>query len=116
MSNVTLVPAASSSEAVLHFARKLAFETDCWDVHDALSRGAADFVLLDVHMPGLPGDALAKLLSEGDYLPGIILHSATPKDVLAPLALSCGAIGVIEKTGDDEYFKSQLERCVRIKR
>jgi len=75
-----------------------------------------DFVLLDVHMPGLPGDALAKLLSEGDYLPGIILHSATPKDVLAPLALSCGAIGVIEKTGDDEYFKSQLDRCVRIKR
>lgn len=51
--NVTLVPAASSTEAVLHFARKLAFETDCWDVHDAMSRGVADFVLLDVRSPTL---------------------------------------------------------------
>jgi two-component system, OmpR family, response regulator CpxR len=75
-----------------------------------------DFVLLDVHMPGLPGDALAKLLSEGDFLPGVILHSATRKDVLAPLALGCGAIGVIEKTDDDEYFRTQLDRCLRIKR
>lgn len=53
MSNVTLVPAASSSEAILHFARRLALETDCWDVHDALTRGEADFVLLDVRSPAL---------------------------------------------------------------
>ena len=53
MSNVTLGPAASSAEAVLHFARRLSFETDCWDVHDALSRDAADFVLLDVRSPAL---------------------------------------------------------------
>lgn len=53
MSNVTLVPAASSSEVILHFARRLALETDCWDVHDALTRGEADFVLLDVRSPAL---------------------------------------------------------------
>jgi len=52
-SNVALVPAASSSEALLHFARRLSFETDCWDVHDALSRGTQDFVLLDVRSPAL---------------------------------------------------------------
>ena len=52
-SNVTETPAASSAQAVLHFAQKLSFETDCWDVHDALSRGAADFVLLDVRGPAL---------------------------------------------------------------
>jgi rhodanese-related sulfurtransferase len=52
-SNVTLVPAAASAEAEAHFARRLAFETDCWDVHDALSRGADDFVLLDVRGPAL---------------------------------------------------------------
>jgi rhodanese-related sulfurtransferase len=52
-SNVALVPAASSAEATAHFARKLSFETDCWDVHDALSREAADFVLLDVRSPAL---------------------------------------------------------------
>lgn len=53
MSNVTVVPAASSAEAILHFARRLSVETDCWDVHDALSRGEADFVLLDVRSPVL---------------------------------------------------------------
>jgi rhodanese-related sulfurtransferase len=52
-SNVALFPAASAAEARLHFARRLGFETDCWDVHDALSRGADDFVLLDVRSPAL---------------------------------------------------------------
>lgn len=52
-SNVAVVPAASSSEAVAHFARRLGFETDCWDVHDALSRDVRDFVLLDVRSPAL---------------------------------------------------------------
>ena len=51
--NVTTVPAATSEEAETHFAQRLAFETDCWDVHDALSRGANDFVLLDVRSPAL---------------------------------------------------------------
>jgi rhodanese-related sulfurtransferase len=52
-SNVTLFSAASSAEARLHFAARLGFETDCWDVHDALSRGVQDFVLLDVRSPAL---------------------------------------------------------------
>ena len=51
--NVSSVPAASSDEAFKHFAKRLAFETDCWDVHDALSRNVADFVLLDVRSPEL---------------------------------------------------------------
>ncbi len=33
--------------------RRLAFETDCWDVHDALRTGNIDFVLLDVRGPTL---------------------------------------------------------------
>lgn len=52
-SNVALIPAAASAEAQLHFSRRLSFETDCWDVHDALSRTAQDFVLLDVRSPAL---------------------------------------------------------------
>jgi rhodanese-related sulfurtransferase len=50
---VTTVPAASSVDAVAHFSSLLEFETDCWDVHDALSRGRPDFVLLDVRSPEL---------------------------------------------------------------
>lgn len=40
--------AASSAETFSHFENLLRFETDCWDVHHALSNGRQDFVLLDV--------------------------------------------------------------------
>lgn len=47
---VTLIPAASSDEALAHFAAQFSYETDCWDVHDAL-RAGPDFILLDVRSP-----------------------------------------------------------------
>lgn len=50
--NVTAVPAAPASVAEAHFAAEFSFETDCWDVHDGLSRNP-DFVLLDVRSPEL---------------------------------------------------------------
>ena len=58
---VTDVPAAPSGEALAHFEKLLAFETDCWDVHSALAAGHPGFVVLDVrsaeafaagHLPG----------------------------------------------------------------
>jgi rhodanese-related sulfurtransferase len=60
-SHVTATPPSPPSEAAQHFARKLALETDCWDVHETLRGGTLDFVLLDVrsdaayakgHVPG----------------------------------------------------------------
>lgn len=51
-SAVTQIPAAPSDLARAHFAAEFSFETDCWDVHDALSKGA-DFVLLDVRSPAM---------------------------------------------------------------
>jgi len=54
MSHVTAIPAADSATALAHFQSTLQFETDCWDVHDALAsaaRGALDFVILDVRSP-----------------------------------------------------------------
>jgi rhodanese-related sulfurtransferase len=51
-SAVTADPAAPSALAVEHFAAEFSFETDCSDVHDALSQGA-DFVLVDVRSPAM---------------------------------------------------------------
>ena len=48
---VTDVPAAEPAEALAHFQKLLAYETDCWDVHTALSAGHHGFVLLDVRGP-----------------------------------------------------------------
>jgi rhodanese-related sulfurtransferase len=60
-SSITQVSPADSPAALQHFESALRFETDCWDVHDAMSTGRQDFVLLDVrshelfakgHVPG----------------------------------------------------------------
>ncbi|MGI2032540.1 rhodanese-like domain-containing protein [Rhizobium panacihumi] len=51
-SAVTTIVAAPSEIAREHFAAEFTFETDCWDVHDALSRNP-DFVLFDVRSPAL---------------------------------------------------------------
>jgi rhodanese-related sulfurtransferase len=62
MSNaVTHTPAAAPELALAHFRGRFGYETDCWDVHEALASGAPGFVLLDVrshaayargHVPG----------------------------------------------------------------
>ena len=51
MSLVTEVAAAPSASALTHFEAMLQYETDCWDVHNALTSGQQDFVLLDVRGP-----------------------------------------------------------------
>lgn len=60
-SAVSAIPAASSEQALAHFAQAFTFETDCADVHDAIANGRQDFVLLDTrsaalyaqgHLPG----------------------------------------------------------------
>jgi rhodanese-related sulfurtransferase len=81
-SRVTQVPAADSAAALRHFEPVLSFETDCWDVHDALSR-EPDFVLLDVrgpeafargHVPGAVNIPHAKIIASrmARYAPGTV--------------------------------------------
>ena len=98
--SVSNIPPADSVTAAEHFQRKLAFETDCWDVHDALSKGA-DFVLLDVrgpeayargHVPGavsLPHGKIVESKLAG-YPPGtlFVVYCAGPH---------CNGAGVIVK-------------------
>ncbi|MGO4355628.1 rhodanese-like domain-containing protein [Rhizobium sp. RAF36] len=52
-SHVSETPAASPEATAAYYARKLAFETDCWDVHASLAAGNTDFVLLDVRSPAM---------------------------------------------------------------
>jgi rhodanese-related sulfurtransferase len=50
-SSVAAIPAAAPSKAAEHFASRLSFETDCADVHESLSGGTVDFVLIDARGP-----------------------------------------------------------------
>lgn len=60
-SAVARTPAANSQQALAHFEKLLAFETDCWDVHHAISNRRQDFVLLDVR---------GEVLYKNGHLPG----------------------------------------------
>lgn len=71
MSHVSAIAAAPSAAALAHFEAQFKFETDCWDVHHALSNGQQDFVLLDVrgaekyasgHVPGALDLAHGKII------------------------------------------------------
>ncbi|HXM60005.1 MAG TPA: rhodanese-like domain-containing protein [Terriglobales bacterium] len=50
-SGVSEVEAAYPSDALRHFERLFTFETDCWDVREAMKNRNHDFVLLDVRGP-----------------------------------------------------------------
>lgn len=50
---VTQVNAAQSELALARFEASLQFETDCWDVQEALQLTEPGFVLLDVRSPEL---------------------------------------------------------------
>lgn len=52
-SSVKAIPAATAAQAQAHFAAEFTFETDCWDVNDAMTNGPHDFVLLDVRSPAM---------------------------------------------------------------
>ncbi|HWT59751.1 MAG TPA: rhodanese-like domain-containing protein [Rhizobium sp.] len=52
-SPVAEIPAAEPDLAAAHYAAKLAFETDCSDVHAAFAGAKVDFILLDVRTPAL---------------------------------------------------------------
>jgi len=47
-SPVSRVAALSAADAIAHFEKRLAYETDCWDVNHAICNDKVDFVLLDV--------------------------------------------------------------------
>jgi rhodanese-related sulfurtransferase len=87
---VSQVPAADSASAAHRFENALSYETDCWDVHDALSR-EPDFVLIDVrsaeafaraHVPGAINIPHAKIIASrmAGYAPGtlFVVYCAGP--------------------------------------
>jgi two-component system cell cycle response regulator DivK len=79
-------------------------------------RERPDFVLLDVNMPGIPGDAIARLMTNGRRTRGravsIILYSSQELTALNALARSCGAVGAVQKTHDARKFMDQFDACV----
>ena len=71
-----------------------------------------DIVLLDVNMPALAGTDLAQLLKKRRATKdiAIILHSSMEAAELQGKMRAAGAVGAIQKTGDDRRFLEDFER------
>ena len=88
-SPVAEIPAAEPDLAAAHYAAKLAFETDCSDVHAAFAGAKVDFILLDVRSPALFAQS---------HLPGAVnlphgkmtAHRMTRSPAIIGRRLRCG--------------------------
>jgi PleD family two-component response regulator len=69
-------------------------------------REQPDVILIDIGMPGLRGDHLARLMFSEQRLSGtsLVLHSSLPEPQLAKLAKECGATGYIVKSSSSAQF------------
>jgi len=75
MSYVTEFPAADPQESVAHFLRRLSVETDCADVHHAITQQEKDFVLL--HVVGQPEQFARRHLPGAIHLPWSAINAET---------------------------------------
>jgi len=73
-----------------------------------------DIVLLDVNMPALAGTDLAQLLKKRRATKdvAIVLYSSLDAAELQSMLAATGAMGVIQKTGDERRFMLEFERLM----
>ena len=75
---VTRIHAAHNTDALTHFESLLQYETDCWDVHHAISNQRRDFMLIDVRGEK---DYLAGHLPEAIHIPHTRINEKTFIDI-----------------------------------
>lgn len=80
----------------------------------AILREKPDIVLVEVNMPNLSGEAIAKILSRSLPRPNaiVLLHSALPVETLRLKAVSAGAHGYVQKTDHAPEFLRRLDQAL----
>ena len=91
---------------------------DALGTSTAIAQEEPDVVLLDVSMPGISGEALAKLIANNPKRNhvAVIFHSARDDQELQRLAEQCRALGSIQKTSNGSLFQMQFERLLLARR
>ena len=87
---------------------------DAVGTSNAVSQENPDVVLLDITMPGISGEAIAKLITHNPKRAAVavIFHSTRGQAELDVLAKECRALGAIEKTSNSALFRLQFERIL----
>jgi DNA-binding response OmpR family regulator len=69
-----------------------------------------DVVLLDVMMPLVSGDHVAKIVRQNDQVAQVpfVLYSDAPAETLATMARECGAVGFIPKSVTEEELAQRI--------
>jgi FixJ family two-component response regulator len=81
---------------------------------DFLASSRDDFgcIVSDVQMPGSSGlELLELLIAQGDATP-VILMTASPEPRMLDLAISSGAVGILEKPINSQTLVNCLERVL----
>jgi CheY-like chemotaxis protein len=79
-------------------------------------RERPDVVLLDVMMPLVGGDDVARIVRDNDQVARIpfVLYSDAPVETLANKAIACGAVGFIPKNVSEEELASQIRHFASV--
>ncbi len=89
------------------------FEAEDWiTTVETLRKHTVSVMVLDVNLPGLSGDTIARLLrQQSGLLPKILVHSGLPQEELEPLAESIQASGYLEKGVPDAVILGAIARA-----
>jgi CheY-like chemotaxis protein len=74
-----------------------------------------DLVLLDVNMPNLSGDVLAKMCAKTAQITGtrVVFHSTLSEEYLQKLVIDCGAYGYLRKSGSPAETLRNVRRLLK---
>lgn len=80
----------------------------------AIVKDKPDVVLVELNMPRLNGETIAKILNRTHPRPQVVLlfHSALPVETLRLKALAAGAQGYVQKNTEPAEFVRRIEHCV----
>lgn len=79
-----------------------------------IKRHAPDVIVLDVSMPGLDGEALARLFARGDRPLPVVFWSALPEDQLQQIARRTKLGTYVRKGAPLTELIATVERMVRL--
>jgi PleD family two-component response regulator len=90
-------------------------KTSWLQASNTLFQESFDLILLDIDMPGLPGDKLAEILQKRlrDTILNIVIFSGLEEDELEKKADAIGAKGYIRKPCPPDIFALRVRRFLR---